>query len=656
MKTIRFAVIISALFLNVNLCSGVEVKPSSCVIEIPANAGSIVKFAASELQKHLQMIGNQPVPVREFNAAAPAAKNTFTFHVGIPAPDDKVPMAKEEARRVITTDGAWIYGEDWILKDNHGKLSPVIYEKTSRTGTLFAVYNLLEDQFGVRWICPGDAGIAYQPQSVFTLKEERSGWKPALQQREIRSGYGYNNSYYKKAMADIPQGFQISEQEFNKQAEDVRVWLKRMRMGRSIVLNYGHAFTDWWEKYGKAHPEYFALNEKGLREPLHDKQPDRIKMCVSNPDLPGAVAQEWNKKRNTETGRILYETISVCENDSAGYCTCPNCRKLDVEGQYSSSVLGGPGKKEISMTDRYVFFSNAILAESKKIDPQVKAVMYGYSDYEQPPVRENVNPDVIVGFVPSMLNSTSDVDAFYKKWQAKGVKQMFLRPNDQHCNTGLPTGFEKQMFDHFQTGIKNGIIGTDYDSLHNYWPVSGIADYILAKAHVAPEKPFEYWENEYCSAFGPAGDDVKEYFAYWRDNIWEKRLLPNYKYILDKGRYGNFRRGIMWEMGKYYNAADFDNTDAILAKAAARKLSAAERNRVEELILANKHARLLFEALSVSKADRPAAAKKLLDFRLAHKDQLNIAWTTMFNIEKRFEDITGVFAAARTSSLSKKSN
>lgn len=650
MKIIRYAAIIAALFLNISMCPGVEIKPSNCVIEIPANANSSVLFAASELQKHLQLIGNQPIPVKEFDVSKSPAASTFTFHVGIPAPDDKVPLAKEEARRVITPAAAWIYGEDWILKDNPGQMQTIVCEKSSRTGTLFAVYNLLEDQFGVKWICPGDAGIAYQPQPVFTLKEERSDWKPALQQREIRPGYGYNKSYYKKAMDDIPQGFQISEQEFNNRARDVRVWLKRMRMGRSIILNYGHAFTDWWEKYGKAHPEYFALNEKGVREPLHPDQPDRIKMCVSNPDLPNAVAREWNKKRGKPDGGIINETISVCENDSAGYCTCPACRKLDVEGQYSSSILGAPGKKEISMTDRYVFFSNAILTEAKKIDPQVKAVMYGYSDYEQPPVRENVNPDVIIGFVPSMLNSTSEVDAFYKKWQAKGVRRMFLRPNDQHCNTGLPTGFEKQMFEHFQVGIKNNIIGTDYDSLHNYWPVSGIADYILAKAHVAPEKPFEYWENEYCSAFGPAKDDVKEYFAYWRDNIWEKRLLPNYKSILEKGRYGNFRRGIMWEMKKYYNESDFDKTDVILARAATENLSSPERRRVEELILANQHARLLFEALAASKTDRPAAAKKLLDFRLAHKDQLNIAWPTMFNIEKRFDDITGVYGAAKAES------
>ncbi|MFA7231254.1 MAG: DUF4838 domain-containing protein [Victivallaceae bacterium] len=642
MKIMRCLSVLAVLSLSISLCRGFEVKPENCIIKVPKKANSSVLFGAEELQKHLQLMSGVQIQIKTVNAPS---GNAFTFYVGIPAPGDKTPLAKEEARRVITPNGVWLYGDDWILKDNPKKAQEIVCDKLNRTGTLFAVYNLLEDQFGIRWICPGDAGIVYQPESAFKLTEEKSSWKPELAMREIRTGYGYNKNYYNKAMENVPSGFNISEQEFSNQAEDTRVWLKRMRMGRSIKLNYGHAFTDWWEKYGKDHPEYFALNEKGKREPLTPGKPDRIKMCVSNPELPKAVVKEWKAQRDSKNGSILYQTINACENDSAGYCTCPNCRKLDVEDKYSKSRLGKAGReKVVSMTDRYVFFTNAILAEAKKIDSNVKAVMYGYSDYEQPPEREMVNPDVIIGFVPSMLVSPAEADAFYKKWHERGARQMFLRPNDQHCNTGLPMGFEKQMFDHFQVGMKNGIIGTDYDSLHNYWPVTGIADYVLAKAHVNPEKPFEYWENEYCSAFGPAKDDIKKYFSYWRDNVWEKRLQPNYKHILDKGRYGNFRRGIMWEMSKYYNEADFDKTDAILADAATKKLSTQERKRVEEFILANKHARLMFEDLSASKKDRPAAAKKLLDFRREHQNQLNISWTAMFGVEKKLGDITGVFA------------
>ena len=58
--------------------------------------------------------------------------------------------------------------------------------------------------------------------------------------------------------------------------------------------------------------------------------------------------------------------------------------------------------------------------------------------------------------------------------------------------------------------------------------------------------------DEYCSAYGAAAPEVKEYYAYFRKNIWENRLLPNKNYIVEKGRFGNFRRGLMWNLEQYY--------------------------------------------------------------------------------------------------------
>jgi hypothetical protein len=65
---------------------------------------------------------------------------------------------------------------------------------------------------------------------------------------------------YKSDESKIPKEFRMSQREFASKKGDVDLWLKRMRMGESLILNYGHAFTRWWHKYGKAHPEYFALN------------------------------------------------------------------------------------------------------------------------------------------------------------------------------------------------------------------------------------------------------------------------------------------------------------------------------------------------------------------------------------------------------------
>lgn len=66
-------------------------------------------------------------------------------------------------------------------------------------------------------------------------------------------------------------------------SEDERVWLRRMRMGRSFKLSYGHAFTDWWEKYKDECPEVFALQPNGRRGPRKSSRPDFVKMCISNP-------------------------------------------------------------------------------------------------------------------------------------------------------------------------------------------------------------------------------------------------------------------------------------------------------------------------------------------------------------------------------------
>ena len=143
--------------------------------------------------------------------------------------------------------------------------------------------------------------------------------------------------------------------------------------------------------------------------------------------------------------------------------------------------------------------------------------------------------------------------------------------------------------------------GTDYDSLHNYWPSSGIGNYILARGITDPDKSFEYWENEYCNTFGPAANEIKKYFAYWRNEVWKKRLMPDRETILKKGRYGNFRRGLMWNFQNYYNKADFDKTDAILKAALNKKLTSAELRRVETLVLANQHARLMYRAMKEKK-------------------------------------------------------
>jgi hypothetical protein len=240
----------------------------------------------------------------------------------------------------------------------------------------------------------------------------------------------------------------------------------------------------------------------------------------------------------------------------------------------------------------------------------------------------------------------------YKGWYKAGARWIYLRPNDFHVNTPLPMGFDKHIFTAFKMGVKYGIKATSYDSLHGFWDISGLSDYLIARGNVDPAKDYEYWLNEYCSAYGAAAADVRAYYDYWRVNIWEKQLWPNRKAISEKGRYGNFRRGLMWDIHKYYKESDFDKTDALLKNGMKKNLTPRQKERLETLLLSNAHSRLTFRALAAQGKSKPRAAAVLLKFRRANKEKLNINWERLMGIELSFGDCTGIRSAGILSEFS----
>ncbi|MFH2068117.1 MAG: DUF4838 domain-containing protein [Candidatus Omnitrophota bacterium] len=578
----------------------VDINPAAAIV-VPASADPNTLLAAKELAKHLALLTGVKLDQVE-ETGRPADK--YAFYVGF-APSSTEPLlAPEEARWKITSRSAWFYGE-----------------------ALFAVYGFLEDALGVRWIEPGDQGIAYEPQQFpLRVTAGQFRWAPELKLRLIRNEDG---------------------------GHDTQEWQMRMRMGGThAALGYGHSFTDWWDRYGKEHPDYFALNKYGKREPESQKaNPDNptepvglgdkqtVKLCTSNPRVADQIVQNWlaGGKRSKWAG--------VCENDmSWGFCRCPACEALDVEkdmetfGDYQT--YGKP------LTDRYVFLANAVARAARQHDPEGGAVMYAYNETELPPRRQRLEPNVLVGVVPTTIN-LSKLERLFAGWQAAGAKSLFLRPNYgyYYFTTVIPMGFEKQMFDVFQLSVKHGVIAADYGSLMGHWPVTGMADYILAKAFSDPSRPFEYWEAHYCSAYGPAAGAVQRYFRYWRQELWEKRFLPELDAIAERGKYYNFVRGVMWSLGKYYTAEDFDRTDAILQEAAAKKLSPSQRVRVAQLILANRHARLVFQAVIADGTAKFEPARALLEFRRRHRDDLRLPWPSIFDRETYWGDITGIKTA-----------
>ncbi len=620
---------LALLFLVTLLRSQIPLSENLNLV-CPEDAGVIAKFAAQELAEHLALrLNSAPIAI---TTSADAQK--YNFYVGV-VPENS-PLSREpipeEAFYLIAQNGTWLWGEDRLPEtfQKRASLTPRdLAVKTCRTGTLFAVYDFLDKQLGVRWIAPGNAGIVLTQENKPELQEGFFSWNPGkLLQRHLRSGMP-TWARYQKVQSNYPEPLQLTAAELEKQANEVFTWLKRQKMGNSLFFSYGHAFTRWWAQYGKEHPEYFALQKDGVRRPEHASNPDRCKLCVSNPGVVKQIVENWLR------GNPRAKVINVCENDSGGYCRCLDCLALDVPT---------PGEEfDHHLTDRYVWFANQVLLEASKHDPEVSVIMYAYSRYSAPPRREKILDRVIIGFVPS--GSPEEVGNQYQAWQAAGAKQIFYRPNSFHLNTGLPMGFEEQLYEYFQVGMKYGIMGTDYDSLHNYWPATGFADYVVARLHTHPEMTFAQLEDEYCSAWGAAAPQAKAYWRYWRHNVYYQRVIPNMAAIRERGRYGNFRRGLMWDIDKYYFLEDFDETDAILAQADKSALNDRQLQKLESLQLANQHARQMYLALTAKTEEKLPRGRELLNFRIRHRDELPFFWSTLLRCEREFGDVANVMLA-----------
>ncbi|MDD5482599.1 MAG: DUF4838 domain-containing protein [Kiritimatiellae bacterium] len=603
------------------------------VIVLPKNADAIKKFAAEELKKHLELITGKPIEITD----DAEGKKGFPFYVGIPFPDDKAELKREEARYRITPAGIYLYGEDAHGED--ADLEKVLHPRVTRTGTMFAVYFFLENELGVKWMEPGDDGIAFCPRSELVFASKCFSWAPGLTIRQ----FSLNRRIL---FRNVPVKMAYNREEMDRIILEHGIWLRRMRLGSSEMIEMGHAFTDWWEKYGKNHPEYFALNpENGRREPYREKRPDLAKLCVANRNVQKQIVANWLERKKKQPELV---NINVCDNDGFGFCACPECLKLDVRKEGEPLVACQKDGKNIlaHMTDREVWFANEVLKLAREKYPDLKAVMYGYGCYLQAPRREKVSEGVIIEFVPTMLSGSAAIEKLYCDWKNMGAKEFIHRPNDMWLATGLPMGFEKLMFASLKTGFENGAIGMLFDSLiTGSWEADGLGYYVIARAGTYPDRSFDDWEDEYCSGFGPAKDDMKEYFQYWRNN-WDSRIwnanTPDKENVLQDAACAY--QVVLRRMLDYFTAADFDATDAILAKASAKELSADARKRVEKMQLANKHSRLSMELLAAfsdensSLRQKVEKAKEALNFRIENRDKIKMNWSAFLAAESYFGD------------------
>jgi hypothetical protein len=284
-------------------------------------------------------------------------------------------------------------GNDGIVIKTNGDNLILTGAEDGKRGTLYAVYEFLENTVGCRWWTPTEA---YVPNTErLEIPEINKIYVPELYYRE---------TYYKNIKEPLFATRCRCNGNFEKIPEEYGGHIK--------FLGWCHTFYRLIPpgKYFKKHPEWFSeIDGKRTFK--------RAQLCLSNEKMRKELvnnALTWLRK-NKGTG-----IISISQNDNQHYCQCKKCRKLDEqEGSPSGSLIK---------------FINAVAEEIEKEFPDVYVENLAYQYTRRPPLTLKPRRNVIIRLATSgcsfsqPLGSSPQNEEFKADIEAwsKMAKQLFI--------------------------------------------------------------------------------------------------------------------------------------------------------------------------------------------------------------------------------------
>ena len=486
-------------------------------------------------------------------------------------------------------------------------------------GTANAVYSFVQEQLGVRWLWPGEEDVIKHERIAIAPMERR--YHPQIRARGgmlVRTSLGDN----KESAAGLWARFQ-------------RVQLDSMDM------NGGHGFADWWEKYGAAHPDYFAAAPDGSRTAVKPRE-SNTKLCASNPK----VWQQWLEDVSVEVrSNPLLRVINVSPNDSytSGHCTCANCLAWDhPDGEKVEWVFSGVKFQGVSQTDRDVRFANTLarMLKERFPDRELFVQLNAYGLARNPPIGIKPDDNVIISSVANFhMRSPKERELPMQQhagWSAK-AKYLMWRPNlgsPAGLSWGMPDVAMTQAGEDFRFAADTHCLGLYFDMFWQHWANQGPHYYALVHLAWNPQADVAAVMDDYYErGFGPAAADVK---AYWQ-------LLERTRMEFVAKEPSRFRA---FDLPKKYTPELFAQAQSHL-NTAAKKFAAADekyRRRLHFIQYGLDYAKLLVDTrtwmqkLEVSKG-QDIAAKAIVETNYSRAEQMKqnapahaINWQAVFRL------------------------
>ena len=565
---------------------------TSAEILLPPKANGVELFAAKELAEHWRKATGEEVK----NVPSVTGTARWLFRLGRAAQIDRSGLDKNDATIRIgkgVVDIAGVDGEGAAMK------------ASTPAGTLFGVYSFLERKLGVRWLWPGELGTFCPKMTDASFAAEQ--WTD----RHLAFATW-------RANANVQSAGWKDKAAARKFYANQSLWLRRHRFTMCDRLAKGHAFTSWFERFGKTHPEWFNEMPDGTRrgDPFYfGGRSDIISLCPSNPELVKEIVRQWAAKDPTDV-------INGNENDTAGKCCCANCLAADATGDDAgrharaaaafAAKSNGWWRALGSLSTRYATFWKAILEEGRKVRPDCRVIGCVYANYSDPPAPgTKLDASVILRFCPPVMYPwTDDKVKFFKDcwqgWSATGAKLM-MRPNFTLDGHNFPLAYYRRYADCYDFVRAHGLVAVDLDSLTGVYGANGLTLYVIASKNSSPERPLAALETDYFNAFGSSAAVVRACYAQFEKATEAGFAVADPDDTIEGGRYCDF----MLSAYRVFPPALLEDACAKLATARAAESDALVAQRLAFVETG------LRDALLVLKAQRGFATyQKTRDRRL----------------------------------------
>ncbi len=321
---------------------------SAWVIYREVDAPESVLLAATELQRVLRLSTGTELPIVDAPASPmiclgdnAAARDASVSAEGLP----------RDGFRTRTVGGSlYITGAD--LRD--GEVQWIGW--TSR-GTLYGVYDFLEDIVGARWLMPGEVGEDIPAHHRLLLPDLDVEEAPDF---EIR----------------VLQDIQDEPPEALGDPEIVRRWMHAQRLPCKQFdgwpMGWGHSWDDYITEAQLAeHPEWRAIPANTDRRWTPARH-SAVKYCTTNPEMLEAFADGVMKRLEANPRQI---SASISPSDGGAFCTCEDCAPSIVQDPHGSP----------SFSPLILRFYDDIASLVNERFPERQLPGYVYYNYMYPP-------------------------------------------------------------------------------------------------------------------------------------------------------------------------------------------------------------------------------------------------------------------------------